>query len=109
MYRVLKPGGHFSVSDIVLDAELPEALRKDWEMYAGCVSGAVQRSAYLNIIEQSGFKNIQVRIEKPISLPLEVLRKYLSAEDAATFTANRSAVSSITVYAEKTAYAEKTV
>ena len=101
MYRVLKPGGHFSVSDIVLGRALPDALRKDWEMYAGCVAGAIEKSSYLQIIRDAGFRNVEVRIEKPISLPKEVLLKYLSPAEAESFVTGSSAVSSITVYGEK--------
>lgn len=101
MFRVLKPKAHFSVSDIVLGAVLPEGLQKDAEMYAGCVSGAILKSEYLELIQQSGFKNIQVKIEKPITLPQEVLLKYLSPEEARQFETNGNALQSITVYAEK--------
>ena len=66
LYRVLKPGGHFSVSDIVLEGELPEALRHDAEMYAGCVAGAIQKTEYLNYIKEAGFKNITIQKSKPI-------------------------------------------
>lgn len=66
IYRVLKPGGHFSISDIVLVGDLPEALQKDAEMYAGCVSGAIQKNEYLNFIEQAGFKNISVQKKKQL-------------------------------------------
>ena len=55
IYRVLKPGGHFSISDMVLVGELPEALRKDAEMYAGCVAGAIQKEVYLELINHNGF------------------------------------------------------
>lgn len=54
-YRILKPGGHFSISDIVIEGELPEELKKAAEMYAGCVSGAIQKDDYLSIITKSGF------------------------------------------------------
>ena len=50
IFRVLKPGGHFSISDIVLVGNLPDALRKDAEMYAGCVAGAIQKETYLGYI-----------------------------------------------------------
>ena len=63
IFRVLKPGGHFSISDIVLIGELPDALRKDAEMYAGCVAGAIQKSEYLGHIENAGFSNITIRQE----------------------------------------------
>ena len=51
IYRVLKPGGHFSISDIVLEGELPEQIKDAAEMYAGCVAGAIQKQAYLELIE----------------------------------------------------------
>jgi len=61
IFRVLKPGGHFSISDVVLVGELPEALQKDAEMYAGCVSGAIQKDEYLNLIKESGFEQITLQ------------------------------------------------
>ena len=59
IYRVLKPGGHFSISDIVLRGELPENLKGAAEMYAGCVSGAIQREEYLRLIAKTGFENLE--------------------------------------------------
>ena len=64
IYRVLKPGGHFSISDIVLVGELPESLQKDAEMYAGCVSGAIQKDIYLKHISECGFKNIIIQKDR---------------------------------------------
>src|SRR5215213_1531388 len=58
IYRVLKPGGHFSISDIVLDGELPAEIKQAAEMYAGCVAGAIQEKDYLGIITEAGFQNI---------------------------------------------------
>src|SRR5690606_7234984 len=69
IYRVLKPGGHFSISDIVLVGELPKALKEDAEMYAGCVAGAIQKEDYLNLIKDRGFQNIKIQKEKTISIP----------------------------------------
>ncbi|HKK10108.1 MAG TPA: arsenite methyltransferase, partial [Bacteroidales bacterium] len=51
IHRTLKPGGHFCVSDVVLQGALPEPLQQDAEMYAGCVSGALQKDDYLDIIK----------------------------------------------------------
>ena len=51
IYRVLKPAGHFSISDIVLEGELPKQIQEAAEMYAGCVAGAIQKDNYLNIIK----------------------------------------------------------
>ena len=101
IYRVLKPGAHFSVSDIVLTRELPEGLQQAAEMYAGCVSGAIQRTDYLGIIEKTGFQEVQVKVEKPIWLPKDVSLKYLSPEEVEKFTSSDAAILSITVYGKK--------
>jgi len=106
IYRVLKPGGHFSISDVVLVGNLPEALRKDAEMYAGCVSGAIQKDVYLELIKINGFKNTVVQKEKPITLPDDILSKYLNKNELAEFRSGKTGIFSITVYAEKPA--EKT-
>jgi ubiquinone/menaquinone biosynthesis C-methylase UbiE len=101
IYRVLKAGGHFSISDIVLAGELPPKMQAAAEMYAGCVSGAVQKKAYLNFIKQAGFKNITVQKENPIILPGDILKNYLSEAEIAAYKANPTIIRSITVYAEK--------
>jgi len=99
-YRILKPGGHFSISDIVIEGELPEELKKAAEMYAGCVSGAIQKDDYLSIITKSGFKNMEVQKKKPIVLPTEILETYLDTDGLAAFN-KAQGIYSITVYAEK--------
>ncbi len=101
IFRVLKPGGHFSISDIVLVGELPEALRKDAEMYAGCVAGAIQKSDYLKLIEDAGFSRIMLQKEKTISIPEEILSRNLSPEEVARFQSGETGIFSITVYAKK--------
>ena len=58
IFRVLKPGGHFSISDIVLVGNLPEPLQNDAEMYAACVAGAIQKEESLTLIEDAAFNNI---------------------------------------------------
>ena len=100
IFRVLKPGGHFSISDIVLIGELPGALRQDAEMYAGCVAGAIQKSEYLGLIEKQGFLNITVQKEKPIAIPEDILAKYLSAEEIRAFNHGGTGIFSITVFAQ---------
>lgn len=100
-FRVLKKGGHFSVSDIVLIGDLPEGLRRSAEMYAGCVSGAIQKDEYLKVIEEVGFTNIRVQKEKVITLPDEILTEYLSSNEISQFKAGKSGIVSVTVYAEK--------
>jgi len=101
--RVLKPGGHFSISDIVLEGELPPALREAAEMYAGCVAGAIQKNVYLELIAINGFKNITVQKDKAIIIPDDILLQYLSAEELAAFRQQGASIRSITVYAEKAA------
>ncbi|MEN9600248.1 MAG: hypothetical protein RL596_2572 [Bacteroidota bacterium] len=101
IFRVLKVGGHFSISDIVLVGQLPEALRKDAEMYAGCVSGAIQKEVYMELIQQNGFSNITIQKEKAIHIPDDILRNYLDAEGIASFKQGNTGIFSITVYAEK--------
>ena len=100
-FRVLKPGGHFSVSDIVLVGNLPEGLRKNAEMYAGCISGAIQKKEYLQIIKDSGFTNIQLQKEKKIIIPDEILSVYLTDDELEKVKNGDLGIVSITVYAEK--------
>lgn len=107
IYRVLKPGGHFSISDVVLLGKLPEALRKDAEMYAGCVSGAIQKEVYLELIHANGFKNVTIQKEKTINIPDDILKNYLDAKELASFKAGDTGIYSITVYAEKPGVAKE--
>lgn len=100
-FRILKVKGHFSVSDIVLSGSLPEGLQKSAEMYAGCVSGAIQKEEYLSIIKEAGFKNIIIQKEKRINLPDEILKEYLSATEMEEFKTGKTGIFSITVFAEK--------
>lgn len=101
IYRVLKPGGHFSISDVVLLGALPEGLRKDAEMYAGCVSGAIQKEVYLELIQANGFENITIQKEKTIVIPDDILINYLSPEKIALLKAGDTGIFSITVFAQK--------
>ncbi|MBG0780926.1 MAG: arsenite methyltransferase [Bacteroidales bacterium] len=101
IFRILKPGGHFSVSDIVLEGELPDSIRSAAELYAGCVGGAIQKPAYLEMISQSGFKNILVQKNRKLELPDELLLKHISKEELRAFHMLDTGIYSITVYAEK--------
>ena len=103
IFRVLKPGGHFSIADIVLEGELPAKWKEVAELYAGCVSGAIQKKVYLEIIEQAGFKNITLQKDKAIIIPDDILAHYLSAEEIDTYKNGKTKITSITVYAEKPA------
>lgn len=101
IYRVLKPGGHFSISDIVLEGELPKEIKEAAEMYAGCVSGAIQKEVYLELIKTNGFQNVTVQKNKAIIIPDDILSQYLSADQLETFKQSGTGIRSITVYAEK--------
>jgi ubiquinone/menaquinone biosynthesis C-methylase UbiE len=101
IYRVLKPGGHFSISDVVLVGALPNELRNAAEMYAGCVSGAIQKQVYMELINACGFKNVVLQKEKPIIIPNDILKNYLSAIEIANFNQSDLGIFSVTVYAEK--------
>lgn len=105
--RVLKPGGHFSISDIVLEGTLPEKLKQAAEMYAGCVAGAIQKKDYLAIIEETGFVNILLQKEKKIVVPDEILLEYLSALELEQLKESDLGIYSITVYAERPAKDER--
>jgi ubiquinone/menaquinone biosynthesis C-methylase UbiE len=101
IFRVLKPGGHFSISDIVLEGELPANIQNAAEMYAGCVSGAIQKDAYLDLIQKNGFKNIAIQKEKAIAIPNDILLNYLSQKEIDELNNSGDGIFSITVYAEK--------
>ncbi|GAB3011880.1 arsenite methyltransferase [Spirosoma pulveris] len=100
-FRILKPGGHFSISDIVLLGDLPAGLQQDAEMYVGCVSGAIQKDAYLQLVKQNGFTDIQVQKEREINLPDSVLQNYLSADEIAEYRQRNKGIYSVTVFARK--------
>lgn len=99
--RVLKPGGHFSISDVVITGDLPEPLKEDAQMYAGCVAGAINKKEYLSIIEKAGFAEVMVQEEKEINLPPEIMEKYLKNEEIEKFNNSEVGIFSITVYAKK--------
>ena len=101
IYRVLKPGGHFSISDVVLVGALPEGLRKDAEMYAGCVAGAIQKQVYMELINANGFENITIQKEKAIVIPDDILKNYLSPDEIISFKTGDTGIFSITVFAQK--------
>ena len=99
--RILKPTGHFSISDIVLVGDLPEKIKSAAEMYAGCVASAIQLEEYLKIIEICGFKNITLQKKKPIIVPDDILKNYLNDEEIQQYKDSTTRIYSITVYAEK--------
>lgn len=101
IFRVLKPGGHFNVSDIVLDGELPEKLRSEAELYVGCVAGAVQRGDYLKFIQQAGFADVKIQKERKVEVPREVLLKYLKEAEIRELEQKGVGIASVTVWGKK--------
>ncbi len=101
IFRVLKTGGHFSISDIVLTGELPEKIKSAAEMYAGCVASAIDKDEYLGYIKETGFENITLQKEKAIIVPDDILKDYLNEEEMAAYKSSPTVIYSITVYAEK--------
>ena len=107
-YRILKSGGHFSISDIVLEGQLPAGLQRDAAMYVGCVSGAIQKQAYLQLVQEAGFENIVVQKEREIALPIDVLEQYLTPAEIVTYRQKENGmpvrgIYSVTVFAQKPA------
>jgi len=103
IYRILKPGGHFSISDVVIEGELPVSLKADAEMYAGCVAGAIQMEEYLGIIGKTGFEEITVQKKKTIQLPDAILLQYLNEEELEAYRQGSIGIYSITVFGRKPA------
>ena len=101
VFRIIKRGGHFSISDIVLQGELSDDLKKEAALYAGCISGAVQKEEYLRIIKEAGFANITIQKDRKIDIPNEILAKFLTADQLRDYKNSHVGIFSITVYAEK--------
>jgi len=101
MYRVLKSGAHFCVSDVVIKGVLPTRLQQDAEMYAGCVSGAIAIDEYLEIIRKNNFRDIIIHKQKVIDIPNDILAKYMNNEEIKDFNSGKTGIFSITVSAKK--------
>ncbi|MCE1198186.1 MAG: arsenite methyltransferase [Marinilabiliales bacterium] len=101
IWRVLKPSAHFCVSDVVMKGELPEKLKKDVEMYAGCVSGAIGFQEYVSIIEQQGFSTITLHQNKEIVIPPAILTQFMTLEEMTEFQA-QTGIYSLTLSGNKT-------
>ena len=99
--RILKSGGHFSISDIVLKGELPEGVRRDAALYAGCISGALQKEEYIRVIKDAGFTDIIVQKERKIDVPEEILRRHLTDTQLKEFQQQHVGIFSVTVFAQK--------
>jgi SAM-dependent methyltransferase len=103
IFRVLKPNGHFCISDVVLAGELPAGLKEAAEMYVGCVSGAIQKDRYLVEMFSAGFLQVKIAKETPIVIPDELLGKYLQPDELEKFKTGDVKILSITVTGVKPA------
>lgn len=101
VYKVMKVGAHFSISDVVLNTDIPEKLRHAAELYAGCVSGAVNLDHYLDTIKKAGFRSVEVKKSKPIEIPDKLLLLYMTVDELKEFKKNNGGISSVTIYGVK--------
>ena len=101
IFRVLKPGGHFCISDIVSSQQLPAWLKGVAEAYAGCVAGAIPKEDYLELIKDTGFSEITVASERRIQVPAGLIASSLTSEQQNEALAKDLHVMSVTVTAKK--------
>lgn len=101
MHRILKPGGGFGISDVVLEGELPEDLRRAAELYVGCIAGAMQKDAYLEDLRKAGFTDVRVMKEKTLEVPEDLLKAYLGEGKAKSLRQDGVKILSITVQGTK--------
>lgn len=102
-FRVLAPGGHLCVSDVVTRGRLPEAVRRSAELYAGCVAGAIDEADYLGGLRAAGFEGVEVRAAREIAVPDSALAGVLNADGLAALRASGAGIWSVTVFARKPA------
>ena len=98
IHRILKPSGRFIVSDVVLEGDLPAEVRRNAELWAGCVSGALQKEEYLSIARDAGFELV-VEKERVIDVPAEIVEAATRGAAAAI----RARILSITLAGRKRA------
>jgi len=101
IYRVLKAGGHFCISDLVTKGNVPDRIRSSMEAYAGCIAGALDRQDYLEIIQKAGFYDIQIKKSRKIDMPDAMLNAYLTRTEKMKWEHEEFAIYSITVTAVK--------
>lgn len=101
IYRVLKSGGHFTISDIVSSNDLPEKIRKAAELYTGCVSGATKKEDYLKIISDSRFSKVKIYKERAIGVSDEAMLKFISTNELEEYKKSNNSILSITISATK--------
>jgi ubiquinone/menaquinone biosynthesis C-methylase UbiE len=106
IHRILKPGGHFCVSDIVLKGSLPDDLRRSVEMYVGCIAGAIQKDDYLNVIKRSGFSGVEIKTSKAIRLTDEIFKDFITEKELEVYKNSQLDIFSITVVGYKPGHSD---
>lgn len=101
IYRTLKKGGKFVVSDIVVKGKLPESIRKSVELYVGCVAGAISKDKYIGIVQATGFSEVKVLEEKEYQVPDSFLLKYLNMEQFKAYKEGGAKILSLTLSGTK--------
>jgi arsenite methyltransferase len=101
MFRALRPGGRFCVSDIVATGQLPQGVREAAGLYVGCVAGALPEPEYLALIDAAGFQGVRNAKEQAIALPDEALSPHMSRDEIAAFRASGVELKSVTVLGAK--------
>jgi arsenite methyltransferase len=77
-FRVLRPGGRFAVSDVVVRGDVPHEVRRSMEMWVGCIAGALQDHEYISKLEQAGFDAIDIEPTRIYSI--QDARQFLTGE-----------------------------
>lgn len=101
IFRTLKPGAHFCISDIVLSGQLPERLAKAAALYTGCVAGAMQTEEYLSVIKSAGFEEVAIKSKKKVGMPDEILLDFVTEKELEDFRKQGTDVFSVTVWGRK--------
>ena len=96
--RVLKHGGHFCISDIVLKGFLPDPVRESASLYAGCVSGAIEKANYIEMIHQAGFTHAEVKNETRNYIPDEIMLEHISKNELQKYKSSGAGIYSLTIY-----------
>jgi SAM-dependent methyltransferase len=103
IFRVLRPGGRFCVSDIVATGVLPKPVRDAAALYVGCVAGALPEAEYVGLLDEAGFAGVRIAETRPIDLPDDVLARHMTADAVAEFRESGVALKSVTVLGVKPA------
>lgn len=97
MHRVLKSGGHFCISDVVLEGHFPKEFTDNASLYAGCIASAIQKKDYISEIEKANFKSITIQRTKTVAIPDDVLEEHLSNQTIEEYKRGNVGIYSITV------------